>query len=215
MPSLDVASLSHVGRVRKSQEDALWCGDHQFVLSDGMGGAAAGEVASAVTVATAAASLLRKESPFLAAAAADHAVSACAVLRPQWHEMGATIVVLTLAPAPRRQLTYELAHIGDSRAYLARRGRIWQLTRDHANGHRLTRAVGHGGTPSERRGEVGMGDTLLLCSDGLTNMVPDKKITPILAKAEDARAACTDLVDAANAAGGHDNVSVIVVRVRP
>jgi len=150
--------------------------------------------------------------------------------RPDLAGMGATVALALLAGRHAH-----IAHLGDSRAYLFRRGRLQQLTADHtvtaallhlgeieekdALGHparhRLTRYVGMEGEalPDLRVVELRVGDRLLLCSDGLTGMVPDRHIAQVLRRQRTPEEACEALVAAANAAGGRDNVSAIVIDI--
>jgi protein phosphatase len=146
--------------------------------------------------------------------------------------MGATVVALWLSGA-----RMNLAHVGDSRAYRLRGGVLEQLTKDHSFvaeqvrrgtmtaqearqsklGNVLVRALG-----ADREVDVDLdeqlvlyGDTLLLCSDGLTRELPDARIAEILGASEDAQEAADRLVDLANEAGGEDNISAIVVFLVP
>jgi len=153
-----------------------------------------------------------------------------AAVRPELHGMGTT---LTLAYRLNDMLF--VAHVGDSRCYLFRNRLLYRLTRDHTvveemvrrgalNAdeaakygwrHVITNAVG--GTSAEIKVEVHRvhlepDDTVLLCSDGLTNMVPDEEIARILQAEVDPEQACKQLVARANAQGGKDNITVIVAR---
>jgi serine/threonine protein phosphatase PrpC len=128
-----------------------------------------------------------------------------------------------------------IGHIGDSRAYLLRGARLHRLTRDHtmaqalvdagianpqdaatkAMRHVLTAALGSTGErsdPEVQRLHLSDGDQLLLCTDGLTDMVEDKEIVSSLRDATSAEAACGVLVDRALAGGGRDNVTVVLAR---
>jgi protein phosphatase len=145
--------------------------------------------------------------------------------------MGTTVTAAAVAGDHHLQL----AHVGDSRAYLFRDGSLEQLTTDHtvvgelvrrgrltpelAAVHPersiLTRAVGLDprvpvDTPDPV--ELAPGDQVLLCSDGLTEVVPDVKIAQLLAAETDGDAACRSLIDAANSAGGPDNITVVLLR---
>ncbi len=144
--------------------------------------------------------------------------------------MGTTVVLALFTG-----LTAHVAHVGDSRAYLFRPGELHQLTEDdslanalirggvapddarhHPYAERLTQAVGTAGgiQPTVRGFELSAGDRLLLCSDGLTRMLVDARIGMILATEPDPEAASQALVDAANHAGGEDNISVVLIDVR-
>jgi protein phosphatase len=248
---IDAAGRTHAGRVRGNNEDAYKIEPALalYLLSDGMGGAACGEMASEFTVSEVArhcrewnanpraraAGLLRPEYSSETNCLADAVVlanrrlfdSACGDSKRQG--MGATVVGLWLSGQ-----RVSLVHVGDSRAYLLRAGSLQQLTQDHsliAEQVRmgaitqqesqtstlqsvLTRAVG---VDSEVEVDVEEhvlidGDVLLLCSDGLTRMVGDAEIETHLAAAASARDAATGLVDLANAHGGADNVTVVVIR---
>lgn len=153
-----------------------------------------------------------------------------AVRHPEWRGMGTT---LTLAIASGRRLF--VAHAGDTRSYLFSGGILRQLTTDHTVAaemarsglispsqqdqhpwrHVLTNLLG--GTEHGVRAEVHLldlhpGDVLVLCTDGLTDMVPDEAIAAVLAAKADPEAACRRLIDAANENGGEDNVTAIVAR---
>lgn len=223
------AGLTDVGRHRPGNEDAhlLEVERGLFAVADGLGGHAAGEVASGIVVAT-----LGDAAPAVAAAP-DPAAELERVLRDADAEvrrqaageragMGATVVALCL-----REGRAWILHAGDSRAYLCRAGGLRRLTLDHTpenafltspgNAPRrsgmITNAVGVG----ERvwfdtdTADVAPGDRLLLCSDGLTDMVPDPDIARLLAAAPNPATACRALVNAALDAGGLDNVTVVVV----
>jgi protein phosphatase len=152
---------------------------------------------------------------------------------PEWRGMGTTI---TLAFAVNWRLF--VAHAGDSRCYLHSGGQFLQLTQDHtmtaemvrqgilARGdqtrHPWRRVVTNllGGAAEGVRVELHSldlhdGDTILLCSDGLTEMVPDERIADILREEDDPRLACERLVAEANAAGGEDNVTAVVAQLKP
>ncbi len=208
---LEIACKTSVGQVRSSNEDAALVHPNGWiVLADGMGGAAAGEVASAIAVTVARTELAAGAPLPRVVQSAHRAVELAMRLQPAWDTMGCTLVVLRF-----EQSVYALAHVGDSRAYLLRGNKLTQLTKDHANGHMLLRAIGHGtAKPDVQRGATRRGDTFLVCSDGLTNMLPDAVIRQILLKPTSATAACKTLVDAANKAGGVDNITVAVARIR-
>jgi len=130
-----------------------------------------------------------------------------------------------------------IAHVGDSRAYLFRDGRLEQLTRDHswvqdevdagrvppdqAWGHPksniITRAIGFGTSidVDTYQYDLSDGDQILLCSDGLSDMLRDEEIRTVLASAEDIQTACGALIEAANGAGGRDNITTMILKVEP
>lgn len=225
------------GRKRKHNEDAFCVmPDHGlYAIADGMGGYAAGEVASQMAIDV----LLHafKTGDFGAPPIAglpprgDELVRAiqsanAAILRQARENesqagMGTTIVSARFAP--NRKRVY-LAHVGDSRAYRVRTGEMVQLTADHTLGaagvtgpaaNKLSRAVGvfEEVEVDLNIDEPQKGDFYLLCSDGLFKMVPERDIQSIIERAPDIEAAVTTLVSEANARGGKDNVSVVLIGV--
>jgi PPM family protein phosphatase len=228
-----------VGRARSGNEDSYFCGRTVFAVADGLGGHQGGEVASAAAVEPLAALDGREfADPGEAAEALAAAIREgnAAILDraagdPGLWGMGTTLTAAALAAERHLQL----AHVGDSRAYLLRDGSLAQLTTDHtivgelvrrgrltpeqAAVHPersiLTRAVGLDprvpvDTPDPL--ELHDGDQVLLCSDGLTEAVDDDRIAELLSAAADGDAACRSLIDAANAAGGPDNITVVLLR---
>ena len=226
---------------RISREQSL------FVLSDGLGGAAKGEVASAIAVEAVIDSLREDgdEAPGRGAANGHFSEGTNSLVRaihlanrkiheqgmrdPSCHGMGATIVAARIDGS-----RLSLVHVGDSRAYLLRSHRLEQLTSDHslvAEQVRqglmtreqaavsemqsvLTRALGTEESVEVDADEIELfpADSLLLCSDGLTRMVPEDEIAEILAEAPAAILAAEQLVNRANEYGGQDNVTVVVIR---
>ncbi|MFA4943753.1 MAG: PP2C family serine/threonine-protein phosphatase [Lentisphaeria bacterium] len=241
---LDSVALTDPGRVRTNNEDAILAvrAAGLFALADGMGGAAAGELASAIAAEELAQAFADSAPPPAGAgplARVRQAVQALNQASRRIREYadqqllsgtGTTAVVLLFDSWDPAQAM--VLHAGDSRAYRWRKGTLERLTADHtvaaAAGVEdeaklppafrgvLTRAVGlepvvmleH--TPTD----VQPGDLFLLCSDGLTKMLPDKQLQKLLRKL--GRGALPDLaaalVAAANAAGGKDNVSVVLIR---
>ena len=229
-----------VGRTRSGNEDSYFCGRTVFAVADGLGGHQGGEVASAAAVEPLAALDGREfATPTEAAEALAGAITEAnttiltqAAGNPELWGMGTTVTAATLAGDRHLQL----AHVGDSRAYLLRDGTLDQRTTDHTvvgelvrrgrltpaqaaihpERSILTRAVGLDpripvDTPDPL--ELTPGDQVLLCSDGLTEVVPDVKIAQLLAAEPDGEAACRSLIDAANSAGGPDNITVVLIRV--
>jgi serine/threonine protein phosphatase PrpC len=245
---------SDTGRVRENNEDSFRAAPELklFILSDGMGGQASGEVASRLAAdtildhcregeANPALPLLGESidgaseySNRLASAIrlANRAVHEAAQQNAAQSGMGATVVAVWLLDD---RMT--LAHVGDSRAYRMRNGDFEQLTEDHSfiaeqvrQGlmtaeeaeksqlqNVLLRALG-----SEPEVEPDLdehllmeGDTILLCSDGLTRELSDAQIAGILKEYEDPQEAADHLINAANRAGGGDNITVIVLRHAP
>lgn len=229
-----VAHASDVGHRRAHNEDAV-CVDEDtglLVVADGMGGHAAGEVASRMAVDAVVAAARDRESLAEAVHAAHGAVVQAATDGDGAPGMGTTCVACRL-----REGALETAWVGDSRAYLFRDGDLQPLTRDHSyvqtlvdagvldaasaahhpERHVLARCIGGGGLARDEVDtdtvEVGAGDRVLLCSDGLTGELDDDTIASLLARCAGDRAAVDALVEAALAAGGHDNVSVVVATV--
>jgi serine/threonine protein phosphatase PrpC len=242
MPEMDVPRVtghgrSDVGRVRSGNEDAVLVGTTVFAVADGMGGHRAGEVASAAALEPVAALDGRTfEDPERALAALTQAateanteVSRRSTDEPDLEGMGTTLTALLVTGR-----VAHLVHVGDSRAYLERDGRFVQLTDDHTlvqalldqgritadqvatHPHRsvITRAVGvaHEIEVDGLRITLRDGDRILLCSDGLSGVVDDDTIARAVRDLEPA-AAVDALVDAANAAGGPDNITVVIVAV--
>lgn len=251
---MDVGARTDVGRVRENNEDAFRIAAPQklYVVSDGMGGEAHGEVASELAVNTIVEygvislgnsslplsgqpnSALSERTNRLASAVllANEKIHAAGVDHPDQYGMGATVVA---AWVDGDHLS--IAHVGDSRIYLLRGGDLRQITGDHSlvaeqvryglltpeqaeNSHYsnvLTRALGPHAQVEVDAAEypIQTGDTLLLCTDGLTRMVNDASISKVLVKAQSAQQAADDLVDAANEKGGSDNVTVVVIRALP
>jgi PPM family protein phosphatase len=231
---------SDVGLARSGNEDSYFCGRTVFAVADGLGGHQGGEVASAAAVAPLAALDGRSfEDPAEAAEAlagaireANAAIIQRAAGDPALWGMGTTVTAATVAG----DRFLQLAHVGDSRAYLLRAGEPRQLTSDHTvvgelvrrgrltraqaaihpERNILTRAVGLDpdiavDTPEPL--ELEPGDQVLLCSDGLTEAVDDDQIAALLTDHDDGARACRALIDAANAAGGPDNITVVLLRV--
>ena len=270
---VDLAALSDTGRVRPNNEDhyliirfgrfletlltnlpegelptrATETG-YGMVVADGMGGSAAGEVASQLAVQSLINLvlgtpdwILRPEDEYfkeMTRRAVERFHLVHRALAEQANEdyrlkgMGTT---MTMAYSIGADLL--LAHVGDSRCYLFRRGLLCQLTRDHTLAHAmaefgqipketvarhrlrhvLTQVLGTG--TGELRPEVELltledGDCLLMCTDGLTEMVDDSTIAAVLDRAADSKKGCRLLLDLALEAGGTDNVTVLVARYR-
>jgi PPM family protein phosphatase len=245
--TLEFFSATDTGRARSNNEDSVAVDDATslVVLADGMGGYNAGEVASGMAT-----SFIRSElGRWLSEASetatdtdvrramdicvdnANRAIFNAANSNPQYAGMGTTLVVAVF-----RDARLLMGHVGDSRAYRLRAGRLSQITHDHsllqeqidsglitpeqaafsANKNLVTRAVGVEDTVllETHLHDVLPGDTYLLCSDGLSDMLDDESIAQLLGSAETLPEAANALIDAANDAGGKDNISVILARVR-
>jgi PPM family protein phosphatase len=229
-PSLQIvgAMRTDPGLVRTLNEDAVvWVTPPEnevaggrgslALVADGMGGHAAGEVASAL-----AADVIRRlyydldgTIPDLLAnafAAANRAILDYAAEHPECKGMGTTCTVLAFHEGKAW-----LAHIGDSRAYLLREGTLTQEEADHSPMHNvILQALGTGVNFKPIIGSKGLplrlGDVFILCSDGVCNLVPDAKIAEVAARLPP-QEACHALIEAALAAGGHDNASLGVFSV--
>ncbi|MFA5910868.1 MAG: Stp1/IreP family PP2C-type Ser/Thr phosphatase [Vicinamibacterales bacterium] len=243
---LKVGAATDVGRVRPINEDAYLARPEQglFVVCDGMGGAASGEVASQIAVkvigdlfdeapgvTTAGARLPRSARLGDAVCAANDAIYDHAEADKVHTGMGTTVVSAWIEGD-----ILSLAHVGDSRAYLWHDGQIEPVTSDHSlveaqvraglidreqsltsvHQNVLLRALGRELDVEVELDEVRVsaGDCLLLCSDGLTRMVPDAELADTLARFRgDPQGACAHLIAAANAKGGPDNITVVIVEV--
>ncbi|HSG79054.1 MAG TPA: Stp1/IreP family PP2C-type Ser/Thr phosphatase [Acidimicrobiia bacterium] len=227
------AGRTDPGRIRDHNEDAVFPeGDGQasdrFVVAvaDGMGGHVGGEIASRAALDAA---IDAEGDPEARVLAANGAVLDRVAEQPALAGMGTTLTMADIAESGR----VELGHVGDSRAYLLRNGELRQITRDHSvvaelvesgdlrpedvpfHPYRsvITRALGLERIVAVDTHDLRLAkdDVLLLCSDGLNTMISNDEIQTILEQAEDPAAAADALVDAANEAGGHDNITVIVV----
>jgi len=232
------AAKSDRGRKRPSNEDAFGYSVEQgvYVVCDGMGGAAAGEIASSVAVdefmkqlTGRTAADAPRSSAEQAIAAANQAIFTRAQRSNRLNGMGTTLVAL---------LTNDrhvwLVNVGDSRGYRLRNGRLEQITVDHSLVEEqvrmgrlersealrsplrnvITRALGtqNAIVPDIFELETAPGDLFLLCSDGLTRELSDANIESLLGAAAGVEELCARLVAAANQAGGHDNITCLLVR---
>lgn len=211
---MEVAYRTEVGHVRSRNEDAVLARPERGVLAvaDGLGGHAAGDVASMVAITSldeAPLSAQSSEEDLRSAVAAAHEAVLAAAREPGRAGMGTTIVLAVVGEGSARIL-----HVGDSRAYLLHPdGPVEALTRDHGMHGYLTQALGldRDVEPDVTEVETPKGSRLLLCTDGLTNMVDDDALAELLGRG-DAQQACDVLVETALANGGIDNVTVVVVR---
>jgi len=235
-------ALTHPGLVRENNEDAFLTDLNRglFIVADGMGGHQAGEVASRIAVETVdrflslplPADVHPVEHLRQAIFAAHDAVRAATREDLSRRGMGTTLLVALLPPDTS---TLYLSHVGDSRAYLLRGGSIEQLTENHTllrqaqlagvplpsreDGcplhHTLSQAVGRSDllAPSGQEVHVQAGDRLLLCTDGLTDLLTDEEILDLAAPPSLIQEACQALIEAANRRGGRDNITVVLVEI--
>ena len=226
----ETGACSDVGQVRQSNEDALLLSDPVFAVADGMGGARAGEVASAMAVA--ALHGLQGGEQALARAIEDVNGRIYNAARDDTSLLG---MGTTITAAMLDGDALVVGHVGDSRAYLFRSGRLQQLTEDHslvgelvrrgtltpAEAERhpqrsvITRALGAEGHVDIDVLHIAIeaDDLILLCSDGLTGMVSDSELTRILRGGGSLEQLAQQLVTAANGAGGEDNVTAVLLRM--
>ena len=219
-----------VGRGRPENEDSLLVDpdDGLYAVADGMGGHRAGEVASATAIDALKTAYLGGQRLDQAVGAANAAVFARAAEDAALRGMGTTLTAIALHDS-----TAEFGHVGDSRAYLMRDGNVTQVTEDHslveqlvregrltpeeAQNHPqraiITRALGVDPNVAvdTYRIDLRPGDRLMICSDGLTNMLSDDTIAQTLRRHADPQQAADTLVDMANQAGGDDNITVILL----
>jgi serine/threonine protein phosphatase PrpC len=229
----EFATATHAGRVRRKNEDAYYAEAPLFAVADGMGGALAGELASRISVQTLAE--LAKEGSDEERLAetirlANRRVAERATSDPRASGMGSTVTAALVGPG-----VVTFAHVGDSRAYLWRGGVLTRLSDDHslvaewvragalapedAAQHPqrsvITRALGADWqididvwtTPARS------GDVILLCTDGLSGFVDDAAVARTLEEHETLDDAVRALIDAANAAGGEDNITAVAIRL--
>lgn len=255
---IEFGARSDTGRVREDNEDSFRVAPelNLFVLCDGMGGQASGEIASQLAAEAIIAHCREaEENPSLpltgqridgvsgaanrlvsAVRLANHAVHQAAQENEEQTGMGATVVAVQFTD---ERMT--VAHVGDSRAYRLRNGELEPLTRDHSF---IAEQVRQGLMTAEEASQSKLqnvllralgiepeveievseellmeGDTVLLCSDGLTHELSDEQITATLCDAEESRETAHEaagrLIDLANQAGGGDNITVIVLRHAP
>jgi serine/threonine protein phosphatase PrpC len=236
--ALHYALRSDVGLLREGNEDSAYAGPRLLAIADGMGGHAAGEVASAVAI-SAIAPLDRQgltssedmlDALAAAVASARNTLHDMSASDPAVEGMGTTLTALLWAGAQ-----VAVCHIGDSRAYLLRDGDLYQITRDHTliqslvDEGRLSPAAAanhpqrslimralQGSTdadPDLAMHEALLGDRYLLCSDGLTDVVADESVHDVLSTIPDPDQAVNQLITLAIHNGGPDNITCIVADV--
>jgi PPM family protein phosphatase len=239
---IEYGARSDQGLVRATNEDSFIADSQSkiFLVADGMGGHAAGEIASQIAASTVN-ELLSKKSPesnmeealYPAVREANTRVYETQRLKPEYRGMGSTLTVLTI-----EDHCYFLAQVGDSRAYLLRKKTLSQLSRDHSlvwplyekglitkedlsrhpRKNLITRSIG---THTEvevdlQSGSILEGDVFLLCTDGLTDVLSDRDIQQILSNGgKNPQEIGEKLIQAANSGGGPDNITVVVVCIKP
>jgi PPM family protein phosphatase len=236
--ALHYALRSDVGLLREGNEDSAYAGTHLLAIADGMGGHAAGEVASAVAIAALAPldhQNLHVPQAMLGAlanavASANSTLHEMSMADPSVEGMGTTLTALLWSGAQ-----VALCHIGDSRAYLLRDGEFYQITRDHTLVQSLVdegrlspeAAATHpqrslvvralqsstDAEPDLQMREAALGDRYLLCSDGLSDVVTEQTLHKTLVSYPDPQQAVEHLIDLAIRSGGPDNITCIVADV--
>jgi protein phosphatase len=230
-----IGAKSDVGMVREANEDSYLVHEPLFVVADGMGGHVAGDIASSTAVEE-----IRQQSD---TASSDDMETLAALVRnanskiwekakadPSLHGMGTTCTLLLLDKKKAH-----IAHVGDSRAYIWRGGKLTQLTEDHSLVGRMvkegrlkpeeaehhpqrsivTRALGVDADVEVDLLSVDLneGDRLMLCSDGLSSMTDSSSMQEVLGSEPDPQRAADRLIQLANDAGGEDNITVVVVDI--
>ncbi|HEX8925433.1 MAG TPA: protein phosphatase 2C domain-containing protein [Terriglobales bacterium] len=231
MLEIEFAELTDVGRVRSHNEDSFghyapassvdarshgWL----FALADGVGGQDRGEVASRMTIDT----VLREFST--AAPTESHSAvltRAAQVANTEVYAAGHGSMATTLVACTLRFDRVAIAHVGDSRCYLLRRGRTQQLTRDHTVANEtgsgpknvLSKSIGVNMfvAPEVNEHELLAGDLLVLCSDGLHGPVKEQDLVRVAGTSRNLNVVAQELVDIANERDGSDNVSVQLIRI--
>lgn len=232
------AAGSHVGKVRSNNQDSGYAGEHLFVVADGMGGHAGGDVASALVIT----SIARIDRSFESASEAVQAFRAALLEANQ--ELAETVfehpelagMGTTVSGFIRVGDSLALAHIGDSRVYRWRDGELTQITKDHTFVQRLVdsgRITAEEAAVHPRRsvlmrvlGDVDLtpeidvevldarpGDRWMLCSDGLSGFVTEQRMAELLVEHADAAAAVEALIDESLDHGAPDNVTVVIVDI--
>ncbi len=224
---------THLGLVRQRNEDSYICLPDigLWVIADGLGGHSGGDVASNIAVEEIARNVRHGKSLTESIETAHHSIQAAAQQSQTLMGMGSTVVALKIDG-----VDYEVAWVGDSRAYLWN-GLLYRRTKDHSyiqmlidtgvlsdeeasshpNRNLISQALGTGGTGSDEikvdtvSGKLAKNDTLLLCSDGLSGELSDNDIAAILVKTKVNQARVDRLIAAALKGGGRDNITVIIL----
>jgi serine/threonine protein phosphatase PrpC len=239
MTELRWGSATDIGRLRAVNEDSVLVAEPIFAVADGMGGHAAGEVASQVALTTIRERFVESdhrttEALVEAVQDANRAIHDRSVSDLHLRGMGTTLTGIAVVQRDGSDRV-AVVNVGDSRTYVVQDGILQQITRDHTyvedlvaageitadearfhpRRHIITRALGIDPDVQVDAWEAppGAGDRYLICSDGLFNEVDDGQIAAVLTGTEDPQRAADTLIELANAAGGRDNISVIVVDV--
>lgn len=240
----EVAGATDVGRVRKHNEDSFVVDAQRgvFLVADGMGGHAAGEVASAIASEAVGSALRQGVDAGLRADDLAEVMRECfhhahmsiinySATKPETAGMGTTMTALVVCDDG----SFRLGHIGDSRCYVLRDGDLQQVSRDHTLvqdridegrltpqgarrhhlAHVLSRALGADSLdqPDVYAGTFLPGDVVLLCSDGLTGMLTDRMLRRILVRDGELAERVAELIVSANERGGRDNITAVLVRI--
>jgi PPM family protein phosphatase len=235
---IECAARSDQGRIRTTNEDSCIANPDKkiFIVADGMGGHAAGEIASQITAKTVEEILSGGDPGFgtpdllrFAIQEANTRVFETQKVQSEYRGMGSTLTALTFTDQE-----YHIAQVGDSRAYLLRNKMLSQLTRDHSlvwplfesglltkddisrhpQKNLITRSIGTQSQvePELEKGDALQGDIFLLCSDGLTDVLKDRDIMNFLSEEGVGPQEMSErLIQAANTGGGPDNVTVVLV----
>jgi PPM family protein phosphatase len=235
--NLQAAAATDIGKARARNEDSHMMSVERglFAVADGMGGHVAGDIASRTAIEALIAALpespISTELMIAAVSAANTSVWQAAAEDSAKYGMGTTLTALAF---DAKQSQCVIGHVGDSRAYRLRNQRLEQLTHDHTAAQQLidrgqlNKEDGRGHPLSSMlyrslgtrpvvdvdvaSAEVERGDLYLICSDGLTGMVGDDVLIQLLQSQNDLEAICRDLVAAANANGGTDNITAVLIR---
>ncbi len=233
MTTLRSTGRTDIGQLRENNEDVIVASDRLALVADGMGGHPGGEIAAEVVAGVVPAAFTGQSIDELEAAvrAANWSIRERATAQPDMEGMGTTVCAVGLLSSGH----LAIVNVGDSRAYLFRRGSLSHLTRDHsltaeliergelhereAAQHPyygiLTRALGVGSDVAIDRTTLTVeeGDRIVVCSDGLFNELTDEEIETALAGNEDLIETVDTLVEGAITKGGRDNISVVIAEV--
>lgn len=237
---LQVSFITDIGLKRKVNQDALLADTAMglFAVADGMGGHNAGEIASQIAISTLSEFMKNRSDLEIkttdlvnrAFFEAHNAIIEASRQNSAWDEMGTTLVVAL----NEGNSSFIIGHVGDSRAYRICSKGIELLTEDHTflrewikqglisperarthparHGLYMALGIDEEFEPRIDRVKLADGDFLLLCSDGLTDMLEENIIFDTIIESLSLEAACNDLVALANSRGGHDNISVLIIR---